>query len=198
MPSNLLHWYAAGAILIGAIVSIFRPDNTACPISLPASTRSLIALIGGAAQTALMSIGQDGTPVMTALITAALSVLTALAAHGFRGSPTSSGSTPAGARGFVRVGPLLQLSAIAFAVALAACSWWSSGGNTKVTNAVVCIETDALKGDTVLQIAEDCGEDVAQVLVSLVNSTDSRVRASSAGREAFAARRALGVGDGGS
>lgn len=64
--------------------------------------------------------------------------------------------------------------------------------------AAECIAKDAIAGADVATIAKDCGVDVAQVLVSLLDKrvTDQRVLASKARSEALDARRAMGI-DGG-
>lgn len=74
-------WFAAGAVLIGAFVSIFSPANTLCPVNLSPSQRAYIAGALGAAQAALQAI-VGGQPIGQAIATAGLTVIAVIFNHG--------------------------------------------------------------------------------------------------------------------
>lgn len=80
-----LTWFASGAILIGAFVSIFRPDNTAFPLQLDTKTRAAIALTLGALQALCQGL-YTGVAWQEAAATAAATVLTAWFSAGARAS----------------------------------------------------------------------------------------------------------------
>lgn len=79
-PSQLA-WFAAGATLIGAIVSIFRPDNTACPISLSPGARAMMVGALVVLQTGCQSIF-TGTPWTQVLVTSLATLVAVLIRHG--------------------------------------------------------------------------------------------------------------------
>lgn len=78
---DYLQWFAAGATIIGALVSIVRPDNTVCPVSLPANERALFCLVLGAVQACLHALS-TGTSWVDAVGIALASCATAIAVHG--------------------------------------------------------------------------------------------------------------------
>lgn len=81
MNVELLHWFAAGGLLIGALLSIFTPENTMCPIDLPPRTRAAIAVVLGALQAMLHSM-TTGVPWYNAVMTAVATIVVALCATG--------------------------------------------------------------------------------------------------------------------
>ncbi len=74
-------WFAAGATLIGAFVSIFRPDNGACPINLAPRGRILLTLALATAQGFLQAM-VGGDTWQSALLSSIASFVTVLGAHG--------------------------------------------------------------------------------------------------------------------
>ena|SRR6516225_944085 len=81
MTPQTLAWFAASSTLIGAFISIFRPDNGMCPINL--APRGRVAL------TVALTVGQGflqsmvgGADWQTALLTSLAALVTVLGAHG--------------------------------------------------------------------------------------------------------------------
>lgn len=81
MTPETLGWFSAGAMVIGSLVSVFKPDNLACPIDLPPNYRAALCAILGGIQVALQSV-YGGVPIIEAIATAGASVLTVLFVHG--------------------------------------------------------------------------------------------------------------------
>ena len=54
-----------------------------------------------------------------------------------------------------------------------------------------CVAADALKGDSVAQMATDCGSDALSVIMALLASEDAAVKTSPAYHEAEATRKAM-------
>jgi hypothetical protein len=81
MTPEVLNWFAAGATLTGAFVSIFKPDNPACPVNLSPQGRTIVCVVLGALQAGLQSVYGGANPI-TAILTAVASVATVLALHG--------------------------------------------------------------------------------------------------------------------
>lgn len=77
----LVAWCGFCAIIIGAVVSALRPDNTFLPFSLSTKTRAILALVLGAIAACLTNI-THGTPWMQAIGAALVSVITGFAASG--------------------------------------------------------------------------------------------------------------------
>lgn len=48
MTGTAIQWFAAAAVLIGAVASIFRPDNKLCPVNLTPAVRGALVLVLGA------------------------------------------------------------------------------------------------------------------------------------------------------
>lgn len=81
MTPQTLAWFAASSTLIGAFVSIFRPDNGMCPINLAPRGRVIL--------TAVLTLGQGflqdmvgGDDWQTAALTSLATLVTILGAHG--------------------------------------------------------------------------------------------------------------------
>lgn len=83
-----VEYFAAGAVIIGALVSLTKPENTLLTGSLSPKGRMLLALALGALQACLQAAA-TGTPILEAAGIAAASVITALVSHG-----TSVGDKP--------------------------------------------------------------------------------------------------------
>jgi hypothetical protein len=116
MDPKVAVWFTFAAVVIGAVVSSLRPDNTSLPFTLSTGMRASVALALGATQTCLMAI-VSGVPWLTALGTATASVITAFLAHGAPhvpddGTPVPKVSDVSDRRGFVRVRALLIVSVL--------------------------------------------------------------------------------------
>jgi tetrahydromethanopterin S-methyltransferase subunit C len=84
--AELAAWAALGYAVLGPLVSIFRPDNTALPFSVSETARTYIVLAGTALMAFLLAV-VNGTPWTQAIVTALVSGLTAYAAHARRVAP---------------------------------------------------------------------------------------------------------------
>lgn len=81
MNHELLSWFGASAVVIGSLISIFKPDNTVCPLDLPAKYRVMICVVLGGVQMTLQSL-YSGSTWQQSVITSVASVITALLANG--------------------------------------------------------------------------------------------------------------------
>lgn len=176
-PSTLVAWFSFCAILIGAVISVLRPDNKALPFGISPTKRATVALVLGAVQTFLMTV-VGGTPWTQAGATAVASVVVAFAAHG----------APHVAAG---------LLCLVLATSTAGCgtlkAWWGGGGEQQVLTLAEKIGAEALQGKSVAEIAIDLGIGVAQVIEAILK--DPHLTGTAAQHEAVALRTGMvGVG----
>lgn len=81
MTPQTLGWFAASSTIIGAVVSIFRPDNGACPINL--APRGRLALtIGLTAAQGFLQTMVGGDDWVTAAVTSLAALVAVMGAHG--------------------------------------------------------------------------------------------------------------------
>jgi len=76
---------------------------------------------------------------------------------------------------------------VGFCVLGVGCSWFQKNGPTvgpPVANFGICVALDATKGDSILQIVNDCGGDINAVVEALLSSSDPQVLATKAVAEA--------------
>jgi hypothetical protein len=85
----LVGWCAFGYMILGPLVSVFRPDNTFLPFSVSIKIRGWIMTGGGLIEAILLAV-YGGQPWKLAILTGAVSAFTAFAGHGVRTLPGAS------------------------------------------------------------------------------------------------------------
>lgn len=176
--STLATWATFSAVIIGAILSVVRPDNKALPFSISPAKRAMLAAALGAVQACLMAVA-SGTPWMQAVGTAIVSVVAAFAAHG---AP--------------RVIPVAGLL-LCMTVGATGCStlkaWWGGGGEQEILTDAEKIAVDALKGMSLAAIAMDLMSDVLTIAQEVLKN--AHLTGTAAQHEAVALRTGMiGVG----
>jgi hypothetical protein len=174
MNPNIVAWFTFSAVVIGAVVSVLRPDNTALPFSVPPATRATIALVLGALQACLMAL-VSGTPWTTAVSTALVSVIVGFGAHGAPHTPApepASASASKGSQaGFGSVRAML--ATVVVGAIVVACSAFGPGVIAPVANFGKCIAGVAQSAalsflDFVAEAVIACGGDALAVIDAIL------------------------------
>jgi hypothetical protein len=87
----LVGWCAFGYMVLGPLVSTFRPDNPFLPFSVSTQMRMMIVTGGGLAEAVLLAI-YGGQPWSQAVIAGFCSAFAAYAGHGTRTLPGATAS----------------------------------------------------------------------------------------------------------
>lgn len=184
-------WFAAGAVLVGAFVSIFRPDNQACPVNLSPGARSLLTAGLGVVQATLQAV-YGGASWPDAIITALASATAVMAVHGAAGAPKPSGNNVSGPAkpsqaGFVRINAMLSILGVTSLGIAIACAKLAPVVPA-VEQCVAAALVDASNGQTLQQIVSNeaacAGVSIVEIVTALLSSTDNAVTNSQAFKDA--------------